>query len=357
MARSRPTASTAAATYRDAGVDIAAADAAKREIAQTLAFDDPRILNGIGPFATLIDGSFADYRDPVLVTKMEEPGSKQKLAMDRGAYASICYDLVHHLVNDILVMGAQPVAVQDAIVCGRIDRDVVTALVRAMGEACRGQECTLTGGETSEQPGVLDAGTYVITASILGVVEREHIIDGSRIGAGDTLMALASNGVHTNGISLIRRLLAADPELAKVRVGDATFVDAVLRPHLCYRAATKPLLGSAGLHGLAHITGGGVRDNLTRVLPNGVEAGIDLDQFRIPPVFGAIRAAGSVADEEMLRVYNLGVGMVAAVAPNAEGALAAAARAADVDAYPIGQVVSADPAAAGSVVAVGSLDW
>ena len=359
MAHSRPTHSGLAsgATYRDAGVDIAAADAAKQEMARSLADRDPRILNGIGPFATLIDGRFGDYQDPLLVMKTEEPGSKQKLAMDRGSYASICYDLVHHLINDILVMGAQPIAVQDAIVCGRIDGEVVTALVRALGEACRRQGCTLTGGETSEQPGVLDPGTYVMTASVLGVVERKHVVDGSHVSAGDTLVALSSNGVHTNGISLIRRLLDADPALAQRRVGDMSFIEAVLQPHRCYRDTIQSVLGTQALHAMAHITGGGVRNNLVRVLPQGLQAHLDLSSFRIPPIFSAIRAAGTVADDEMFQVYNLGVGMVVALAAGSELMLLDAARAAAVEAYPIGQIVDANPAVDASVVTVGSLRW
>ncbi len=346
-----------AATYRDAGVDIAAADAAKRDMAAALASSDPRILNGIGPFATLIDGRFAEYREPVLVMKTEEPGSKQKLAVSQGSYRSICYDLVHHLIDDIVVMGAQPVAVQDAIVCGQLEPSVVATLVRSLGEACRAQGCTLTGGETSEQPGVLDAGTYVITASVLGVAERSHIVDGAAIAAGDTVMALASSGVHTNGISLIRRLLEDDPALATRDVAGEPFLQRVLEPHRCYREALQPLFGAASLHGLAHITGGGIRDNLTRVLPTTVQARIDLARLDIPPVFGAIRDAGGVSDEEMLHVYNLGVGMTAVVAAGAEGELADACREAEVVCYPIGEIVERQTGAGEPVAFGGSLPW
>ena len=347
----------ATATYRAVGVDIEAADAVKRDMAAALTDRDPRILNGIGPFATLIDGRFADYRDPVLVMKTEEPGSKQKLAVSHSSYRSICYDLVHHLIDDIVVMGAQPVAVQDAIVCGQLDPTVVGALVRSMGEACRAQDCTLTGGETSEQPGVLAAGTYVITASVLGVAERSHVMDGSAIAAGDTVMALASSGVHTNGISLIRRLLNADPGLAARDVSGEPFLQRVLEPHRCYREALQPLFGSTALHGLAHITGGGIRDNLVRVLPDSVQARIDLERLRILPIFTAIRDAGAVADDEMLHVYNLGVGMAAAVSSEGEGRLLDACREAGVVCYPIGEIVQRDAAANEPVAFGGSLRW
>lgn len=347
----------AVATYRDAGVDILAADAVKREMAAALSARDPRILNGIGPFATLIDARFADYREPVLVMKTEEPGSKQKLAVSQGSYRSICFDLVHHLIDDIVVMGARPVAVQDAIVCGQLDSTVVATLVRTLGEACREQDCTLTGGETSEQPGVLDAGTYVITANVLGVAERSEVIDGAAIAAGDTVMALASSGVHTNGISLIRRLFDADATLATRDVSGEPFLQRVLEPHRCYRASLESLFGCDWLHGLAHITGGGIHNNLARVLPEGVQASIDLERLRVLPIFGAIRQAGTIADEEMLHVYNLGVGMTAVIGPGGESALSDACSTAGVACYPIGEIVERGAAPDEPVIFSGSLRW
>ena len=224
-------------------MDIAAADAAKRDMARLLAPHDPRILNGVGPFATLIDASFPGYRYPVIVFKTEEPGSKQKLAVAHGAYRSLCFDLVNHLVNDIVVMGAVPVAVQDAIICGSLQRGVVTTMVAGLAEACRAQECSLTGGETSEQPGVLEPGTYVLAASVVGVVERAAVIDGSRIGAGDTVLALASNGVHTNGYSLVRRLLEDDPALAGRRLGEEFGARRTAAPAPLLPAGAAPVPG------------------------------------------------------------------------------------------------------------------
>ena len=230
-------------SYAAAGVDIDAADAAKRDMARLLEPRDPRILNGVGPFATLIDATFPEYRHPVIVFKTEEPGTKQKLAAAHGAYRSLCFDLVNHLVNDIVVMGALPVAVQDAIICGSLQPGAVTAMVAGLAEACRAQECSLTGGETSEQPGVLEPGTYVLAASVVGVVERKAVIDGSRIAPGDTVLALASNGVHTNGYSLVRRLLRDDPGPRREAPGEE---------HSAGRAAgSAPLLpaGAAPLPG------------------------------------------------------------------------------------------------------------
>ena len=344
-------------SYAAAGVDIAAADAAKRDMARLLAPRDPRILNGVGPFATLIDATFPEYRHPVIVFKTEEPGTKQKLAVAHGAYRSLCFDLVNHLVNDIVVMGAAPVAVQDAIICGSLQPEAVAALVAGLAEACRAQECSLTGGETSEQPGVLEPGTYVLAASVVGVVEYAKVIDGSRIGAGDTVLALASNGVHTNGYSLVRRLLDADPSLAGRTLGKHSVLDALLVPHRCYLPALRPCLAGDNLHGLAHVTGGGIAANLSRVLPPGTAAEIDLSRIVVPEIFAALRAAGALPDAEMLRVFNCGAGMLAVVAAGSEGEVRSAAGAAGVACYPVGRIVAADAAAPDRVAFRGALRW
>ncbi len=338
-------------------MDVAAADAAKRDMARLLAPRDPRILNGVGPFATLIDASFPDYRHPVIVFKTEEPGTKQKLAVAHGAYRSLCFDLVNHLINDIVVMGAVPVAVQDAIICGSLQREAVTTMVAALAEACRAQGCSLTGGETSEQPGVLPAGTYVLAASVVGVVERAAVIDGRRIEAGDTVLVLASNGVHTNGYSLVRRLLERDPALAGQRLPAGTVLDELLRPHRCYLPSLRPCLGSATLHGLAHVTGGGITANLSRVLPAGVMAEIDLSRIVVPEIFGVLRAAGKLADAEMVRVFNVGAGMLAVVAAGSEAEMQSAASAAGVACYPVGSIVAAAPGASDRVALRGALRW
>lgn len=190
-------------SYEKAGVNIEVADAAKRAMAKSLETTDKRILNKIGVFATLFDGTFPGYKHPVLVLKTEEPGSKQKLAFQYNRVSPICYDMVNHLINDIVVMGATPLAVQDAIICGKLEKEVVTQIVNSISEACREQDCVLTGGETSEQPGIIEPGIYILTASIVGVVEKSKVIDGSKIRKGDLVLAVASNGPHTNGYSLI----------------------------------------------------------------------------------------------------------------------------------------------------------
>lgn len=340
-------------SYEKAGVSIDTADAAKREMAKALATADPRVLNRLGAFASLFEAGFPGLRRPVLVLKTEEPGSKQKLAFAHGRVESICQDMVNHLVNDIAVMGATPLSVQDCIVCGKLDKDIVTRIVAAIAAACRRQGCTLTGGETSEQPGVIEPGTYILTSSIVGVVDHDRIIDGLRIAEGDVVLAAASNGLHTNGYSLVRALMARRPEIMNETVEGASFLDALLRPHRCYYQAIKGMFDWPELHGLAHITGGGVQDNLNRILPAGLDAAIDAAAIRILPIFKLIRRFGDVSDADMLRTFNLGVGLTLVVSPASADRAAAHLAGQGVEAYPIGQIVPGNK----TVVYRGGLNW
>jgi len=325
-------------SYRSAGVDIDTADRTKEDMAESLRSSDPRVLNSLGAFASLFDARFPGYKEPVLVLKIEEPGSKQKLAFRFGLLESLCRDLVNHLVNDIAVMGARPLAVQDVIVCGKLERPRVGELVRGMAQACRELGCSLVGGETSEQPGVVPAGTYILAASVVGVVERSLVVDGSAIRPGDALLALGSNGLHTNGYSLVRALIDRDPGLLERRVGDESFRDAIMKPHTSYLRALEGLFGDRALHGMAHITGGGIEGNLRRVLPPEVDALIELGSVRVLPVFDLIRRAGGVADGDMLKTFNLGVGLVAAVDPAAAERVSAHLAAHGTLCYRIGSV-------------------
>lgn len=343
-------------SYAAAGVDIAAADAAKEAMAASLETNDRRVLNRLGAFATLFDASFPGYRHPVLVLKTEEPGSKQKLALAHDRVESLCHDLVNHLVNDIIVMGAHPLSVQDAIICGHLDGPIVNRLVAGLAEACRAQGCSLTGGETSEQPGVLDEGTYILVANAVGVVERDQIIDGARITAGDQVIAVASNGLHTNGYSLVRALLAREPALASVDVEGEPFLDVILRPHRPYYAAIRDLFTDEGLHGLAHITGGGIEGNLRRIIPTTLQARIDLAALRPPAVFGVIRERGGVDDADMLRTFNLGAGLIIVAAPDATGAISAHLAAQGYESRVIG-AIGAGQADQPRVAFDGALAW
>lgn len=326
-------------TYTSSGVDIANADATKKKMAGSLSTDSPLILNKIGAFASLVDGRFPKYTHPVLVCKTEEPGSKQLLAFKYRRIESICYDLINHLINDVIVMGAKPLFVQDLIVCGKLDKNVVNQLVKDIALACKAQGAVLTGGETSEQPGVLEAGTYVLGASCIGVVEKSKIIDGSAIEAGDTILALKSSGLHTNGYTLVRALMKEHPEILQEKVGGRSFLDAILTPHCCYYQSLKDLFRNPGLHGMAHITGGGIPGNLNRILPKGLDAVIDASAIRILPIFRFIQKKSGNDNADMMKTFNLGVGMAIVVDPSAVQAITKHLKANDVHCYPIGTIV------------------
>lgn len=304
-------------TYKDSGVDINAADGVKKVFKKSLNRGDPRVLNSVGAFASLVQGKFKGYKDPVLVLKTEEPGSKQKLAFEHGFVPSICFDTINHLINDIVVLGALPLYVQDAIICGKLEA-IVTKIVEGFAKACEEQGCVLVGGETSEQPGVLEPGTYILVANIVGIVERSKVIDGAKIEEGDTVIGIASNGLHTNGYSLVRSLLAEHPKLLHEKIeAEESFLSALMKPHRCYLNALKDLFTHPGLHGLAHITGGGIGGNLNRILPPGLDAEIDLAAIDIPAIFKRIHEIGAIPDSDMLQTFNMGVGLTLVIDPDA----------------------------------------
>ncbi len=300
-------------SYSKAGVDITYTDTIKREMSKHLATGDCRVLNGLGPFASLYDIHFPEIKEPVLVLKSEEPGSKQKLAMEYGYTESICHDMINHLVNDIVVMGAKPLAVLDTIVCGNAEKDTIQSLVKGVSEACRENECSLVGGETSIQPLVVEPGVYVLTSSIAGIVEKSRVVDGSAMEEGDVVLAIASNGLHTNGYSLVRLLMDKMPQLKLEKVDGLTFIEQIMKPHAPYYKAIKGLFDKNVIHGMAHITGGGIEGNLCRVIPEGLCAKIDLSKIRVLNIFKYIRNHGNISDDEMLRTFNCGVGFIVVV--------------------------------------------
>lgn len=308
-------------SYSKAGVDIAYTDAMKKEMAKYLETKDKRVLNRMGAFASLYDIHFPNLKEPILVLKAEEPGSKQKLAMEYGYTQSICHDMINHLVNDIVVMGARPLAVLDTIVCGNAEKDTINSLVKGISDACRENECALVGGETSIQPLVVDGGVYVLTSSIAGIVEKSKVIDGSGIEEGDAILAIASNGLHTNGYSLVRLLMDKMPEIKLDRIENLTFIEQIMKPHTPYYKAIQDLLAKDVIHGMAHITGGGIEGNLSRVIPEGLSCRIDLSALRILSIFTYIRNNGNISDEEMLRTFNCGVGFTLVVSQKDKAAV------------------------------------
>ena len=300
-------------TYSKAGVDINHTDSIKSEMNDFINTDNPRVLNGLGPFASLYDIKFDNIKNPVLVLKAEEPGSKQKLAVEYGYTESICHDMINHLVNDIIVMGATPLAVLDTIVCGEADKDIIKSFIKGMSEACKANECTLVGGETSVQPGIVGNGTYILTSSVAGIVDRQDIIDGSKIQEGDIIIAVASNGLHTNGYSLVRLLMSEMPEIKEDRIGGETFIQAIMKPHSAYYKSVKDLVAGKKINGMAHITGGGIEGNLNRIIPDGLCAEVDLAKIEVLPVFKYIKNKGGASEAEMLKTFNCGVGLMLVV--------------------------------------------
>lgn len=297
-------------SYSRAGVDISYTDAMKKEMAGYLRTDDKRVLNGLGPFASLYDIHFPNLEDPVLVLKSEEPGSKQKLAMEYGYSESVCHDMINHLVNDIAVMGAKPLAVLDTIVCGNAEKETIRSFIKGISEACRENECTLVGGETSIQPEVVSKGVYILSSSIAGIVSRKHIIDGSAVEEGDTVLAVASNGLHTNGYSLVRMLMDKMPQIKLDKIEGETFIEQIMKPHTPYYKAISSLPYHSDTHGMAHITGGGIEGNVSRIIPDGLCAEINLTQLKTLPLFRYIKDIGSIDEKEMLSTFNCGVGLI-----------------------------------------------
>lgn len=309
---------TEAFSYSKAGVDISYTDSLKKEMAVYLKTDNKRVLNGVGPFASLYDIEFPNIINPILVLKSEEPGSKQKLAMEYGYSESICHDMINHLVNDIAVMGAKPLAVLDTIVCGNAEKETIKSFVKGISEACRENECNLVGGETSIQPDVVSSGLYILTSSIAGIVSRDNIIDGSNIHESDVVLAIASNGLHTNGLhtngyTLVRLLMEKMPRIKLDKINGETFIEQIMKPHTPYYKSIKSLFSDSSIHGMAHITGGGIEGNLCRIIPNGLCAEIYLDQVKPLPIFSYIKAVGNIDETEMLSTFNCGVGMIIVV--------------------------------------------
>ena len=335
------------------GVNIDIANAAKQEMATILDTNNSRVLNKVGAFSSLYDFSFPEYENPVLVLKTEEPGSKQLLAAQYGKLENVAYDMINHLINDCIVMGAKPLTVQDAIICGKMVKEDINKIVKAVADACKKEGCVLTGGETSEQPGVLRDGTYILTSSIVGVVEKSKIIDGSKIKEGDVVLGVASSGIHTNGYTLVRSIMDKYPEVLNEEVAGRSFIDSILEPHMCYYNILKDLFEQDVISGMAHITGGGIKENLNRILPININAEIDLAKYRILDIFKVIKKYGNVEDSEMIRTFNMGVGLAIVVPKENAELVKNHIKSKGVDCYEIGSIVSGNK----QVTTYGELNW
>ena len=332
--------------YADAGVDIDAQDHALARIKDLVrSTNTPGVLSEQGSFGGLFRPDLQGLQEPILVASADGVGTKLMAARMARDYSTVGRDLVNHCVNDILVQGAVPLFFLDYVGAGVLEPEAMEQLVRGVAEGCRENGCALLGGETAEMPGFYQPGDYELAGFIVGMVDRPALLDGSRVEVGDILLGLPSAGLHTNGFSLARRVLfdvlglGIDEEVPGL---GETARQVLLAPHLTYLPAIRPWLGKSALHGLAHITGGGLTDNLPRILPKGTHAFLRVGSWPIPPLFDLLQERGEVETEEMFRVFNMGVGMVMAVAASDVGEVLDGLRREGQKAMPIGTVQEGD---------------
>ena len=332
--------------YSAAGVDIEAQNEGLREVGKLArATFTPGVLSELGSFGGLFRPDLAGMREPVLVASADGVGTKLAVARMAGDYSTVGRDLVNHCVNDILVQGARPLFFLDYVGAGVLEPKKMIELVRGVANGCRENGCALLGGETAEMPGFYQPGDYELVGFIVGLADRVHLLDGTRVADGDLLLGLPAAGLHTNGYSLARRILFGELGLrlqdplpgvsGKLKVGDW-----LLAPHLSYLKPVAPLLAHPGLHALAHITGGGLTDNVPRVLPDGLAAEIRVGSWEIPEPYRMLQDKGDIELEEMFQVFNMGIGMVAIVAADATAGISRHFAAVGQRALPIGRVVA-----------------
>ncbi len=329
-------------SYRDAGVDI---DAGNRLIDVIKPFASrtrrPGVMSGLGGFGALFEIP-SGYREPVLVSGTDGVGTKLRLAMDLGHHDTIGIDLVAMCVNDLVVQGAEPLFFLDYYATGRLDVAVAAEVIKGIAAGCEQAGAALIGGETAEMPGMYHGSDYDLAGFCVGVVEKSKIIDGSRVGPGDILIGLASSGPHSNGYSLIRKVIDLSGADLSAPWEGTTLGEALLSPTRIYVKSLLAVLEKSDVHALAHITGGGFVENLPRVMPEGTRAVIDAGAWRRPPVFDWLQQAGNIASHEMYRTFNCGIGMVLCVAANAADTVLAALQRHGETAWAIGHIEAAE---------------
>jgi len=307
--------------YKSAGVDLEAAEQSTQKIIELARRTHGKnVLGDPGWFGGFFQFPAHAYREPVLVSSIDGVGTKVKLACQLGHYRGIGVDIVNHCLNDIMVGGAEPLFFLDYLAMGKIDNQVVVELLEGMSEACRAADCALIGGETAEMPDLYQPGEFDLAGTIIGVVEKAAIIDGSNIAAGDLAIGVASEGLHTNGYSLARTIVSTNRDFSVstyVEELGETVGAALLRPHRSYRTVIRELRGLEGVRGFSHITGGGILGNTNRLLRDNLQLEMDWNAWEWPPLFELLQRFGRVADEEMRAVFNLGIGLVVIVAPAA----------------------------------------
>jgi phosphoribosylformylglycinamidine cyclo-ligase len=301
-------------TYADSGVNIAAGDNTVERIKRLAASTyDRRVLQGIGAFGGFFKPDLKGIKDPVLVSSTDGVGTKLKLAFMTGRHDTIGEDLVNHCVNDILVHGARPLFFLDYIATGKLEPKVVAEIVSGMSRGCRNHKMALLGGETAEMPDFYKPAEYDVAGFIVGIVEQKKIINGSTIKSGDVVLGLPSSGLHTNGYSLARKVVFDIAGLSHndvIKELNSTIADALLRVHRSYFLSIFPLLTKFEIHGMAHITGGGISGNLVRILPKKVDARIELSSWKVPPLFNWLGEAGNLDKDDMYKAFNMGIGYI-----------------------------------------------
>jgi phosphoribosylformylglycinamidine cyclo-ligase len=333
-----------AITYKDAGVDIDASNTAKKRIRQ-LARETftPGVLSDIGSFGGMFACNFAGMKEPVLVSSTDGVGTKLKIAVMMNRHNTVGADLVNHCINDILVQGARPLFFMDYIATGKLNPDVVVSVVEGVARACKESGCALIGGETAEMPGFYGDGEYDVAGFIVGIVDRARILDGKTIRHGDLLIGLPSVGLHTNGYSLARKLFFEVAQLgpeSRIDGLEGTVGEELLKPHINYEPILRDAVSQNLVEGLAHITGGGITENLNRILPENCQAEVQLGSWPVLPLFKAMADIGKIERDEMLRATNMGIGMVVVVRPSNLDAVVATLK---VPYYQIGRIIPGPP--------------
>jgi len=329
-------------TYRDAGVDIDAGNELVSRIKDTAARTRrPEVLGGLGGFGAMVSIP-AGYKEPVLISGTDGVGTKLRLAMQLQKHDSIGIDLVAMCVNDLVVGGAEPLFFLDYYATGKLNVDVAAQVVSGIGTGCELAGCALVGGETAEMPGMYEGEDYDLAGFCVGVAERSEIIDGSKVESGDVLIALGSSGPHSNGYSLIRKILEVSKADLNQAMGDTTLADALMAPTRIYVKNLLQLIKDVDVRALSHITGGGLPENIPRVLPKGVIAEIDTQSWALPPVFQWLKDAGGVASEEMYRTFNCGIGMIVCVPASQKDLALSKLKTLGEEAWQVGTIESAE---------------
>ncbi len=329
-------------SYKDAGVDIDAGNALVKRISQVAKRTHREgVLGGLGGFGALFEMP-TGYKEPVLVSGTDGVGTKLRLAIDLGIHDSVGIDLVAMCVNDLVVAGAEPLFFLDYYATGSLDVDIASDVVSGIGAGCEQAGCALVGGETAEMPGMYEGDDYDLAGFCVGVVEKSRILDGSAVKSGDRLLGIRSSGPHSNGYSLIRKIIEVSGADLQQACGDKTLAQALMAPTQIYVKPLLKQLQADRIHAMAHITGGGLLENIPRVLPANCKASVDVSSWEMPEVFQWLQSAGNVDSREMYRTFNCGIGMVLAVSADDEQVIMDELKADGLDALVIGEIIDGD---------------